>query len=587
VKAATEIRSSEAADFAAEEKETTEVISTLERTIAILNRKLAQGAGSMLQLKGTENMAQAFAVMVQASVLSSADATRLTALVQSNQDSESADGDAALGAPSTAAYKGHMDGVLGTLEDLLDKATAQLENARRAEKTSTNNYAMLKQSLQDEITATEKDMADAKKNLAASQESKAVAEGDLSVTSADLKEDEATLGSLHQDCMTGSEDFQAEAKSRGEELKALGQAKKILADALPAAAQTYGAALDQVTDFLQISRSELASGADLAKFEAVRLIRDLAHKEHSVELAQLASRMSSVIRFGGSTGSNPFTKVKALVVDMIAKLEQNAKADLTQKSFCDKETSETTQKKDEKKNEIGKLGTQVESMSARSAQLKENMATIQNQLAELAGSQAEMDKIRMDEKALFGKNTAEMEAGISGVQKATSILRDYYAKEDKSHGAAAESGGGIISLLEVVVADFSKGLSEMEVGESTAAREYEKTSKMNKFSKLAKGKDLEYKAKEAAGLDKSVAESTSDKDGVQAELDALLEYLAKLGKMCIAKAEPFAERRARREAELAGLKEALAILEGEAVLIQKSEKRAFRGKQGQLRHTTL
>jgi len=582
VKAANEIRSSEAADFAAEEKETTEVIGTLERAIAILNRKLAQGAGSMLQLKGTENMAQAFAVMVQASVLSSADATRLTALVQSNQDSESADGDATLGAPSTAAYKGHMEGVLGTLEDLLDKATAQLESARRAEKTSTNNYALLKQSLEDEITATEKDMADAKKNLAASQESKAVAEGDLSVTSADLKEDEATLGSLHQDCMTGSEDFQAEAKNRGEELKALGQAKKILADALPAAAQTYGAALDQVTDFLQVSRSELASGADLAKFEAVRLIRDLAHKEHSVELAQLASRMSSVIRFGNSAGSDPFTKVKALVVDMIAKLEQSAKADLTQKSFCDKETSETTQKKDEKKNEISKLGTQVESMSARSAQLKENMATIQNQLAQLASAQAEMDKIRIDEKALFGKKQAEMEAGISGVQKASSILRDYYANKDK-----AESGGGIISLLEVVVADFSKGLSQMEEAESTAAREYEKTSKMNEFTKLAKGKDLEYKAKEAAGLDKSVAESTSDKDGVQAELDALLEYLAKLGKMCIAKAEPFAERRARREAELAGLKEALAILQGEAALIQKSEKRAFRGKQAQLRHTTL
>jgi len=221
-------------------------------------------------------------------------------------------------------------------------------------------------------------------------------------------------------------------------------------------------------------------------------------------------------------------------------------------------------------------------MSARSAQLKENMATIQNQLAQLASSQAEMDKIRIDEKALFGKKQAEMEAGISGVQKASSILRDYYAKKDK-----AESGGGIMSLLEVVVADFSKGLSQMEEAESTAAREYEKTSKMNEFTKLAKGKDLEYKAKEAAGLDKSVAESTSDKDGVQAELDALLEYLAKLGKMCIAKAEPFAERRARREAELAGLKEALAILQGEAALIQKSEKRAFRGKQAQLRHTTL
>ena len=71
-----------------------------------------------------------------------------------------------------------------------------------------------------------------------------------------------------------------------------------------------------------------------------------------------------------------------------------------------------------------------------------------------------------------------------------------------------------------------------------------------------------------------------DKDGVQAELDALHEYLAKLGEMCIAKAEPFAERRARRQAEIAGLKQALAVIDGEAVLLQKSSsRRVLRGSR--------
>ena len=44
------------------------------------------------------------------------------------------------------------------------------------------------------------------------------------------------------------------------------------------------------------------AGVDLANFEAVRFIRDLAQKEHSVELAQLASRMASAIRFGSANG---------------------------------------------------------------------------------------------------------------------------------------------------------------------------------------------------------------------------------------------------------------------------------------------
>merc|ERR1719379_366187 len=216
-------------------------------------------------------------------------------------------------------------------------------------------------------------------------------------------------------------------------------------------------------------------------------------------------------------------------------------------------------------------------MTAKSAKLKEEVATLQKELAEMASSQADMDKIRSQEKALYDKNSAEMKAGIEGVKKALSVLREYYAKEDKSHGAAQGAGGGIVSMLEVVESDFTKDLAEMDAAESSAVSEYEKVSYMNKVEKTSKDQDVKYKTKEAAGLDKSTAEASSDREGVQAELDALVEYLAKLDKMCVAKAEPYAERARRREAELAGLKQALQILEGEAVLLQQEAKRALRG----------
>merc|ERR1719265_1402478 len=92
-----------------------------------------------------------------------------------------------------------------------------------------------------------------------------------------------------------------------------------------------------------------------------------------------------------------------------------------------------------------------------------------------------------------------------------------------------------------------------------------------------KSQDVKYKSKEAAHLDKSVSETSSDLESAQAELDAILEQLEKLNKMCVAKAEPYAERKARRDAEIAGLKEALSILEGEAVLLQKASKHTLRG----------
>merc|ERR1719168_519742 len=106
----------------------------------------------------------------------------------------------------------------------------------------------------------------------------------------------------------------------------------------------------------------------------------------------------------------------------------------------------------------------------------------------------------------------------------------------------------------------------MEVTESTAEADYFKVTKQNEIATTMKTQDVKYKTKEAAHLDKSVSETSSNLDGAQTELDALMEYLAKLAKMCVAKAEPYAERKSRREAEIAGLKEALSILEGEAVL---------------------
>ena len=68
-------------------------------------------------------------------------------------------------------------------------------------------------------------------------------------------------------------------------------AKKVIVEA------TSGAS-DLSYSFLQTS---MASGADLAKFEAVRLVRDLAQKQRSAALAQLAQRMAVAIRAGGSS----------------------------------------------------------------------------------------------------------------------------------------------------------------------------------------------------------------------------------------------------------------------------------------------
>jgi len=557
--AATKIRAKESADFVAEEKELSEVIDSLQRAIGILEKEMAKHGASMMQIKNAGSLAKTLQVLVEASSLTSADAKGIAALVQTQQSSD----DSETGAPDPAVYKGQSGGIIDTLGDLLEKAESQLAELRGKETASLNAFQMLKQSLEDKIKYETKELDEAKTGIAASNEKKATAEGDLAVTTKNLNEDVLALSDLHHECLTKAQDYEAETKSRGEELAAIATAKKVIQETTSGAADlSYG--FNQVS-FLQHSQS---GGLQVVKF-----LRELAQTKHFPALAQLSMRMDAAIQ--GSEG-DPFAKVKGLIEDMIETLEKEAEADATEKAYCDKELAETNAKKDAKTSEIKKLSTKIDQMTSRSAQLKGEVAELEKGLSALAKAQAEMDKIRLEEKEAYTKAKAEMEAGIKGVQLALKVLRDYYAK-DKAHAADEGGGAGIMGLLEVVESDFSKGLIEMTSTEEEAQSSYDQETKENEIEKVTKEQDVKYKTEEAAGLDKATAEATSDKSGVQEELDAVLEYLKGIEERCIAKPESYEERVARRTAELNGLKEALSILENETSFLQLKASRTLRG----------
>merc|ERR550537_1631596 len=229
-------------------------------------------------------------------------------------------------------------------------------------------------------------------------------------------------------------------------------------------------------------------------------------------------------------------------------------------------------KKTEQETAIKKLSNKIDQATARAAKLKEQVAELQKSLAKLQASQLEMDQMRSKEKATFTASEAETSKGLDGIKLALKVLRDYYAKANSSSDGAA---GGILSLLEVCESDFSKSLAEMRATEESSAAEYDKQTKENEILKQTKEQDVKYKTKESVGLEKSAAEMTSDRSGVEDEMAAVLEYLKKLEDKCIAKPESYEEQKARREAEIAGLKEALQILDGQAVLLQTQ--RSLRG----------
>merc|ERR1711935_1019571 len=185
----------------------------------------------------------------------------------------------------------------------------------------------------------------------------------------------------------------------------------------------------------------------------------------------------------------------------------------------------------------------------------------------------EMDKIRMETHDDYSVAKADLELGLSGVGKALSLLREYYGNSaallqseeqqpavPEKHEQSGGAGGGIINILEVCQADFAKNLAKEESEEADAQSE-----------------DVKYKVQEAKSQDATVAEYSSDRQATNSEYAAVMEYYGKIKERCIAKPETYEERKRRREAEIAGLKQALTILREETALVQRKKHGHFLG----------
>jgi uncharacterized coiled-coil DUF342 family protein len=103
------------------------------------------------------------------------------------------------------------------------------------------------------------------------------------------------------------------------------------------------------------------------------------------------------MRLGAAAGEDPFSKVKGLITDMIATPESEAEEDASQKAYCDKEMSEATAKKDDLTAESDKLSTKIAQDKAASTKLKEEVATLQKELADMASAKAAADELRAEQ----------------------------------------------------------------------------------------------------------------------------------------------------------------------------------------------
>jgi len=525
--AATEIRKREKADFEAKDAELAQTIDEIGRAIGILERALK--APSLLQnAPHAQDVIDALQAVLQAQSVDNDDSTQLSALLQSSDD----DDFLAQSAPDAKAYESHSGKILETLDDMKEKAVELRHEGQKAEMNAQHAYEMLAQSLKDELKTDGADFDAAKAAKSAAAEAKATAEGDLAMSQKVVSEAQAFLQHVTQECQ-----------------------QKASAAADPAAA-------------------------------AAQLITQLGQRTRDAGLSQLGMRIRDAVQMS-APAEDVFAKVRSMIEEMIAKLMSQAAEEADHKAWCDKEMGSTQGKVEGHEAKLDKLSSKIDAAEAAIAQLSESIQRNQEALATLAKQQAEMTAIRTAEKEAYEASVKDMEAGITGLGQALSVLREYYAtaaeppalvqaahKQPAVDTHTPGDASGIIGLLEVAESDFTKMLSNTKVAEESASKAYAEAMHEMDVDKAMKDADIKYESKEKTGTETLLNDLKVDKEGEQSELDAVGEYYKRLAPACTTKPLSYDERKQRRESEIAGLRDALVILEGqvgpnEAAFLQK------------------
>jgi len=306
--------------------------------------------------------------------------------------------------------------------------------------------------------------------------------------------------------------------------------------------------------------------------KVVAVLKKLADTHHSFALNQVAS----VAR------SDPFVKIRGLIESMIAKLLKEAQEAATREAFCQEEMGKSQASQDEKTASLDNLNARIDGASSTIAQLEDAIKTLDAEVADIDRAQAEAVAIRTKENSDYAVASKDFKDSAEAVARAIEVLKNFYSgsfmqissktsaksKQPDFGASKSDTASTIVSVLEMAEEDFTSLLAESEAEEDQAATAYKALTDENKVSKAAKQAAAKGKASEVKSLNVQLEHHKEDHTSVSAELDAVNAYVDKLRPDCEQKVMSYAEKKAAREAEIAGLKEALSILEGSAVLAQ-------------------
>jgi len=455
-----------------------------------------------------------------------------------------------------------------TLERMRGQAEGRLADVRKKEMEGKHSFELVQQGLDKEASHATQKMATATEDKAGTTQRLENSKSRRGETAAAKAADEKLKATLQMDCQAKAREWEERTRSASGEIAAINKATEVLVKGVKVFVQ-----VGIQTRHTQDGDSEESTDEGQIRKKLADTLRALAQQRHSFALSQLA----------GAATSDPLGKVRGLIEGMIEKVMQQAHEAATKEAFCQEEMGKGKKKQEEKSADVDKHKTRMDSASTTIAELSSAIQSLTSELAEIDSSQAEAVQMRSEEKTEYKKSSSDFKQSAEAIAQATDVLKSYYegavllqVQQPSFGGNQGDAASGILAILELVQQDVTSLLSETEAAETEAADAFDKLSQENRLSRAAKVSDMQAKESEVKSLKVALSHSTEDYNSVSEELKTVNGYLDKLKPQCVSSVPSYAERKAAREAEIAGLKQGLSILDGQGIALEQTGARLLR-----------
>jgi len=148
---------------------------------------------------------------------------------------------------------------------------------------------------------------------------------------------------------------------------------------------------------------------------------------------------------------------------------------------------------------------------------------------------------------------------------------DAYAKK-------TEGSSGVIAMIDLLIKDLDKEMTEAETEEKNSQADYETMMKESSAKRVADSKSLADKQASKANTEAALSDFEGDKKDTVGELMATMKYIQSLHSECDWLMKYFDVRKEARAAEIDSLVKAKAVLSGADFSLLQVKKNGFLGR---------